>query len=143
MGGNGITIRDNICGSAGTNNISVFPTTGMKISDVSLENNICYDLDGTVRDASRRILVKNANNIKEFNNKIQVAENKLKMESNVDVGQLEISTTFPKTGSYQKGDFIIKKHVSTKMALDDSIIGWRCIESGKPGKWRSVSINKR
>lgn len=140
LGGKGINVMDNVCGTAGTNNISIFPAKGMKISDVSLSDNVCFDLDGESKSKSRRIMISNASNVRSVNNRSVISSvNNLTGSISQDQG-ISVSTKVPNTGAYKKGDFVIKKNTAATLTSNDSIIGWKCITSGTPGKWIAVSV---
>lgn len=140
LGGRNIILDDNLCANAGTNNISVFPIIGMNISDVKIMNNICFDTDGSTKEDARRILVSNAQNVQVSKNKLKVLNTYSKIFSDSKSQQVNFSTEIPKTGQFMKGDFVVKK--DEKLTAGSSkIIGWKCVESGNPGKWSEIQMD--
>ncbi|MDF2515215.1 MAG: hypothetical protein K0R59_511 [Sphingobacterium sp.] len=141
-GGNNILLDGNICANAGTNNITIVPLKGMQISSVSALNNICYDIDGSQRDQTKRILVASAQNVKINGNRLNAVTASTKMSSLINSNSsLTFSSTFPSQGTFVKGDFVVKKRNKATIDNSDKIIGWECTESGKPGRWKVIKLD--
>jgi len=141
-GGDNILLDGNICANAGTNNISIAPLKGMRISTVSALNNICYDIDGSRKEPSKRILVAGSQNVKIKGNKFNAVNASSKISASVNnFSSITFSLNYPNRGNFVKGDFIVKKRNKSSIDNSDNIIGWECIESGNPGKWKTIKLD--
>lgn len=137
-GGRNISIENNLCANAGTSNISVFPLKGMSITEVTVSDNTCFDVEGNILPEKKRLLISGVSSIKVLNNKL-ISDNSssLKRGSNNNISE---SNGIPKSGTFQKGDFIPKKYNDLNELKKKSILGWICTESGSPGLWAPISM---
>src|SRR5690606_30141383 len=142
-GGSQIKISDNICANAGNINICVVPVQGLSINEVYVNDNICYDLNGDVKPKEKRVLSSNANNVTIQNNKFVVSASTTSVSKPLSADScatLQFVSKRPISGYFEKGQVFLKLR-DDQTLIEDKVLGWECIQSGSPGKWKTIEVN--
>ncbi|MFC2088240.1 right-handed parallel beta-helix repeat-containing protein [Calditrichota bacterium] len=140
---NGVICTQNIFMNNNGQGISAAPIAA-ETNNVLIANNLSFDnRSGTKRTQQRGIFVspQNSKNVKvaenlSYNNSVAqaIVPNLSATESHSESKPTKMNNS-PTSGSWQKGDVVYNS--APKVG---GFVGWVCIESGSPGKWKSFGL---
>lgn len=139
-GGEYIKLINNICADAGNVNISIAPVKGMSIGNIEVRDNVCYNLDGSSKPTEKRLLISNINHAQISNNDLLNSSNINSFIDSKGTFKVQFADKKPSSGNFVKGNKILKKRSSNNLSTDN-VLGWVCIESGNPGKWKTIQLD--